>query len=66
MESKKWYKWTYLQGRNRNEYIENRYVDEKQGREKGGMNREIGIDTYTLLLLLLLSHFSRVRLCAIP
>ena len=31
------------------------------------LNWEIGIDIYTLLmLLLLLSHFSRVRLCATP
>ena len=31
----------------------------------GGMNYEIGIDIYTLLLLLL-SHVSRVRLCETP
>ena len=30
------------------------------------MNWQTGINTYTLLLLLLLSHFSRVRLCAAP
>ena len=32
----------------------------------GGINWEIEINTYTLLLLLLLSRFSRVQLCAIP
>ena len=33
-----------------------------------GLNREIAsdIETLLLLLLLLLSHFSRVRLCATP
>ena len=30
------------------------------------MDWEIGIDMYTRLLLLLLSRFSRVRLCATP
>ena len=32
--------------------------------EKWGMNWEMGIDIYTLLLLL--SHVSRVRLCVTP
>ena len=36
------------------------------GEGEGGTNWEIGIDIYTLLLLLLLNHFSRVWLCAIP
>ena len=37
-------------------------MDTKEGRA-GGMNLEIGVDVYTLLLL---SRFSRVRLCATP
>ena len=39
-------------------------MDTKGGRE-GGMDGDIGIDIY-MLLLLLLSHFSHVRLCATP
>ena len=35
-------------------------------REENELTSEIGTDIYTLLLLLLLSHFSRVRLCATP
>ena len=34
--------------------------------EVRGINYEFVINKYTLLLLLLLSRFSRVRLCAIP
>ena len=38
-----------------------------QGREEeGGINWEFGMDIYLLLPLLLLSRFSRVRLCATP
>ena len=44
----KWYRWTYLQGRNRDADIENRCVDMVEGEEKGGMNWEIGIDIHTL------------------
>ena len=33
---------------------------------EGGTNGESSMETYTLLLLLLLGHFSRVRLCATP
>ena len=36
-----------------------------KAKEEGERNWEIGIDIYTLLLLLL-SRFSRVRLCATP
>ena len=36
------------------------------GEGEGGTNWETGIDIYTLLLLPLLSHFSRVQLCATP
>ena len=60
MESrKKQYWWTYFQGKNRDTDVENQQVDESR------MNWEIGIDINTLLLLLL-SRFSRVRLCATP
>ena len=47
---------------------ENRLVDmwtQRWGGENG-KNGESNMETYTLLLLLLLSHFSRVRLCATP
>ena len=44
--------------------IENGCVD-VEGDKEGGINWEIRIDIYTLLLLLL-SRFSRVRLCATP
>ena len=47
---KKWYKWTYLQNRNRDTDVENKCMDTKVGRG-GGMNREIGIDIYTLLCI---------------
>ena len=42
----KWYRWTYLQGRNRDVDVENRHVD--MGRRGDGMNCEIRIDIYTL------------------
>ena len=43
----KWYRRTYLQGRNRDADVENRHVDtEREG--KGGTNWEIRIDIYTL------------------
>ena len=48
--------------------VENKRMDAK-GEGESGMNRELGIDIYTLLLLLLLlllSRFSRFRLCATP
>ena len=42
--------------------------DYQRGRWGGGINWDFGIDIYTLLLLLLLllSRFSRVRFCATP
>ena len=43
----KWYRWTSLQGRNRDIDIENKHMDTKGGRGSG-MNWEIGIDIYTL------------------
>ena len=58
----KWYWWTYLQGRNRDTDIENELVD-TAGEGEGGSNWEHSKNIYTLLLL---SHFSRVRLCATP
>ena len=66
---KQWYKWTYLQNRNRLIDIENKLTVTK-GRRRVGVNWESGINIYTLLLLLLLllllRHFSCVRLCATP
>lgn len=41
-----WYKWTYLQGRNRNAEVENEQMDPGQGQKGGGMDWEIGV-TYT-------------------
>ena len=40
-------------------------IIEKEGKKEEGVNSEFGIDIYTLLLLLL-SHFSRVRLWVTP
>ena len=34
----KWYRWTYLQGRNRDTIVENKHVDTKRGEGGGGMN----------------------------
>ena len=57
------YRGTYLQSRNRDTDAENRRVDiVREG--KGGKNLEIKIDIYTLLLLL--SCFSHIGLCATP
>ena len=42
----KWYWWTYLQGKNRNEHIENRLAAAGEG--EGGMNWTSSIETYTL------------------
>ena len=47
----KWYRWTCLQGRNRDTDVENKCMDTKGGREGGGMNWEIGIDIYTLICI---------------
>ena len=46
----KWYRWSYLQSKNRDTDVENNYMDTK-GEGDGGRNWEIGIDTYTLLIL---------------
>ena len=39
----KWYRWTYLQSRNRDSDVENQHMDTKGG---GGMDSEIGIVHY--------------------
>ena len=44
----KWYRWTCLQGRNRDTDVENKRMDTKGGMGAGEMNWEIGIDIYTL------------------
>ena len=41
----KWYRWVYLQSRNRDTDVGNKFMDTMEGTE-GGMNWEIGIDTY--------------------
>ena len=46
----KWDRWTYLQSRNRDPYVENKSMDTK-GERGRGMNWEIGIDIYTLLCI---------------
>ena len=52
----KWYRWTGLQGRNRDTDVENKRMDTKGGKVVGqaagggGMNWEIGIDNPNLLL----------------
>ena len=50
----KWYRWTGLQGRNRDTDVENKCMDTKGGKWQGGvgvMNWEIGIDIYTLICI---------------
>ena len=44
-----WYKWTYLQNRNRVTDVENKLTVAKGERKRGGIKCEIGIDIYTLL-----------------
>ena len=46
--------------------LENETVVARRGRVGEGIIRNLGIDRFTLLLLLLLSRFSHVRLCATP
>ena len=52
-------------GKDKDTGVDNRLGDMARERE-GGMSGERSTDTYTLLLLLLLSRFSRVQLCAAP
>ena len=52
----KWYRWTGLQGRNRDTDVENKHMDTKGGKRRGGgdgggMNWEIGLDMYTLICI---------------
>ena len=51
----KGYRWTGLQGRNRDTVVENKHMDTKEGKWQGGgggvMNWEIGIDIYTLICI---------------
>ena len=47
----KWYRLTYLQSRNRDTRVENKLMDTKGREGRGGMNWEVGIDTYTLLCI---------------
>ena len=46
----KWYRWSYLQNRNRETDVEDKHMDIKRGRGSE-MNWEIKIDIYTLLIL---------------
>ena len=57
----KWYRWTGLQGRNWDTDVENKCMDTKgekrQGVGGGGvMNWGIGIDTYTLMCIKLMTN----------
>ena len=47
---KKWYKWTYLQNRNRVTDVGNKLMV-TQGERGRGINWEIGVDIYTLLYI---------------
>ena len=65
LKKKKWYKWTYVQNRNRSTDVENMvFHGYQRGKNGGRINWECVISRYSLLLLL--SCFSRVRLCATP
>ena len=64
VEYKIWLKWTYQQERNRLTDIEKRLVVAKGEGVGEGMEWEVGVSRCKQLLLL--SHFSRVRLCATP
>ena len=45
---KKWYRWTYLQGGNRDTDVENGQAD-PEGEGEGGTNWESRIDIYTYM-----------------
>ena len=49
--SEKWYRWSYLQKRNRDTDVENKCMDTKGKGTGVGGNCEIGIELYTLLIL---------------
>ena len=46
----KWYRWSYLESRSRDTNVKEKHMDTNRG-NKGGMSWEIGINTYTLLIL---------------
>ena len=57
----RWYRWTGLQGRNRDTDVENKCTDTKGGKRRGAwegsvMNWAIGIDVYTLMWIKLMSN----------
>ena len=48
----KWYRWSYLQNRNRDTEVGEKHLDMKRKSwGMGGMNWEVGIDIFTLLML---------------
>ena len=47
----KWYRWTYLQSRNRDTDIENKHMDTNAGKGGSGTNWNSEIDMYTLLYM---------------
>ena len=49
MNLKKWYKWTYLQNKNRLTDLENKLYGYQKGKVGGGINQKFGINIYTLL-----------------
>jgi len=62
---KRSYDGTYLQNRRRLTNMDS--LTATRGEKEGGINYWFGVRRYTmLLLLLLLSHFSHVRVCATP
>ena len=61
----KWYQWSYLQRRNRDTEVQIKHMDTPRGKEGGGMNWEIVIDTVDELCPgAELSRFGPVQLCA--
>ena len=57
----RWYRWTGLQGRNRDTDVENERMDTKGGKWWGGggggvMNWAIGVDMYTLMCIKLMTN----------
>ena len=51
VESKIWYKWTYVQNRNRPTDTENKLMVTKEERGGGGVNKEVGVNIYTLVYI---------------
>ena len=43
MGNKKWYWWTYLQGKDRDADIENRFVDTARGKEQVGRIERVAL-----------------------